>query len=158
MGIETGWIQNFVRRLSDEDACQSGTHSEKASVVEPFRENCEAFESLDFGERRATGLWGRTWVSSDADREPLQGVQVAARNLATGERHHVMSGADGAFDIAGLPAGAYEVWTCLDGFDEIRFRLVVDPQSTAAVIDLYFGPSEAPGRRDVVIEQPDPKR
>lgn len=127
-----------------------------AAAVETFREHCEAFESLDFGTRRAARLRGHAWVSYDADREPLQGVQVAARSLATGGLQHVMSGPDGSFDVAGLPAGDYDVWTCLDGFDELRFRLTVDPQSATVAIDLFIGPSEAPGRRDVIEKEAGP--
>jgi len=121
-----------------------------------YREHCEAFESMDFGAKRAAALRGHTWVSSGDEREPLRGVQVAARHLATGKLHYVTTGADGAFDIPALSAGEYEVWSCLDGFDELRFRLVVDPKSTAKGLDLYVGPSEASGRRDVVPEEKSP--
>jgi len=120
---------------------------------EKFRDHCEAFESLDFGTKRAAALRGHTWVSNGAEREPLRGVQVAARHLATGELRYATTAADGAFDIPALSPGEYEVWSCLEGFDELRFRLVVDPKSTAAGLDLYVGPSEASGRRDVVPEE-----
>lgn len=120
---------------------------------EAFRDHCEAFESLDFGTKHATALRGHTWVSNGAEREPLRGVQVAARHFATGELHYVTTAADGAFDIPALSAGEYEVWSCLDGFDELRFRLVVNTKSTFEGLDLYVGPSEASGRRDVVPEE-----
>jgi len=122
-----------------------------ASDFGEFREHCEAFESMDFGTKRAGALRGHTWVSNGAAREPLRGVQVAARHVATRELRYATTGADGAFEIPTLSPGEYEVWSCLDGFDELRFHLVVDPQSTAGAFDLYVGPSEAPGRRDVVV-------
>lgn len=127
-----------------------GSPARAAAALGEFREHCEAFESLYFGTKHATALQGHAWVADDAGRDPLAGVQVAARHIGTGKLHYVTTGADGAFEIAALAAGEYDVWTCLDGYDELRFHLVVDPQSVAPAIDLYLGPSEASGRRDVV--------
>lgn len=137
----------------------SSSQSEaEASAEASFREHCEAFESMDFGTKTAAVLRGRIWLSAGAERQPLAGVQIAAREPGTGEFRHVLTSDDGRFQVDSLVAGEYDVWTCLDGFDEVRFRLVLDPASTARWVDVYLGPSEALGRRDVVVGFDSPSR
>jgi hypothetical protein len=89
-------------------------------------------------------------VSVQNEVDPLEGVQIAARNLLSDKLWHTVSDESGSFAIDSLPPGKYEVWTCLDGFDEIRFRFDLDSDSPTSHLDLYLGPSEASGRRDVV--------
>lgn len=117
----------------------------------PFRESCEYFESLDFGRISATALRGHAWQGLAGEQShPLAGVQIAARELRTGRIWHSHTQQDGSFEIPRLPPGEYEVWTCLDGFDESRFLLDVDPSSYVEGVDLFLAPSEAPGLRDVL--------
>ena len=113
--------------------------------------DCSPFESLDLGEIEAAALRGRTLAGTDDGAEPLPAVQVAARAEGSGEIEFVITGGDGSFAIQSLRPGAYDVWTCLEGFDELRFRLTIAPGSTGESLDLYVGPSEAPGRREVVV-------
>lgn len=120
--------------------------------AEAYQEKCEFFESLDFGTRTARTLSGRVWVGPREEVEPLKGVQVAARSVATGALVYALSAADGRYELEVAPGDEYDVWTCMDGFDELRFRLVVDSSSRAGGVDLYVGLSEAPGWRDVVLK------
>jgi len=84
------------------------------------------------------------------EREPIADVQVTARSLSTGVIDYVVTRADGRFHVDSLAEGEYSVWTCLDGFDQARFRLRLDPGSKVKALDVFLAPSEAMGRRDVV--------
>jgi hypothetical protein len=127
---------------------------DKSGIVtvtgEAYRDHCLSFESLDFGHKTAASLGGRSWLRLGDESNALAGVQVAAREISTGRIRYTVSGSDGEFRIDGLPEGEYDVWTCLDGFDELRFTLVVDLESSVTLFDLYLAPSESPGLRDVV--------
>lgn len=119
--------------------------------VEPFRERCEYFEALEFGRFTVANLQGYAWQGMTGEPpSPVAGIQVVAHERRTGKLWYTLTGSDGAFAIPLLPPGDYEVWTCLDGFDELRFHVDLDPGSIASGVDLFVGPSEAPGRRDVV--------
>jgi hypothetical protein len=135
----------------DRGSQRLGVSASKGDNTADFREQCEMFESLDFGQKTAASLGGRTWVSTHGGTEPLPGVQVAAREFSSGKVAYAIASAEGEFALPTLESGEYEVWTCLDGFDELRFRLTLDPNSSAPGVDLYLGASEAPGRRDVVL-------
>lgn len=137
-----------------ESADLAGSPASKPSIgtseANAFKELCDHHESLDFGHRTISVLRGHVWVSTDEERIPLQGVQVAARNVSSRRLHYVSTAVDGGFSLSELPSAEYDVWTCMDGFDELRFRAALDPSSSALGLDLYLGPSEAPGRRDVI--------
>jgi hypothetical protein len=64
--------------------------------------------------------------------------------------YYVLTSTEGDFDFGDLLPGEYLVWTCLDGFDEIRFELSLEHEAPHSRVDLYLGPSEALGKRDVV--------
>jgi hypothetical protein len=129
---------------------QPRTRKQDVDATTSFRERCIYFESMNFGEMRSSNLRGKTLFSDQGATEPLERVQVAARGIQSGLVWYVFSEKDGGFAIDTLPADEYEVWTCLDGFDELRFRLIVDPSSHVDQFELYLGPSEAAGRREVI--------
>ena len=131
---------------------------EEASSAVTFREHCEAFESLDFGTKTATGLHGHVWLGADIEPKPLEGVQIAAREVTSEALHYVVTKSDGQFQVDSLSSGEYDVWTCLDGFDQARFRLIVDPNSSLERVNIYLSPSEAAGRRAVVLEEEIPPK
>jgi hypothetical protein len=137
----------------DRGSQRLGVSTSKAVNTVEFREQCKMFESLDFGQKSAATLGGRTWVSTNGGTESLPGVQIAARELSSGKVAYAIASVEGRYALPTLRSGEYEVWTCFDGFDELRFRLTLDPTSSAPGIDLYLGASEAPGRRDVVLAQ-----
>lgn len=120
--------------------------------VSGYREECVSFEDLDFGAKSARSLSGHVWVGTKDDSRPCGDVQVAARSTATGTLVYIHSAADGTYELKLNPGEEYDVWTCLDGFDELRFRFTIDSSSNAEGVDLYVGPSEAPGWRDVVLK------
>lgn len=128
------------------------------SAPESFRQHCMHFLSQDFGPQVAGGLRGRVLSSTEGDPWPLPGAQIAAQRLDDGRLSYTLSGTDGSFCVDSLPPGEYEVWTCLDGFDEVRFRLRVDQKSSTRGFDLYLAPSETGGRHDVVPLEADPDR
>ena len=122
----------------------------QVSPASAYRENCVYFESRDVGVFNATRLRGFTLNRFDGESTPLPGVQVAARSIATREVRFAFSSESGAFDVPSLPAGEYDIWTCLDGFDELRFRLVITPTSRFHGLQVFVGLSEGPGERNVV--------
>lgn len=138
----------FIGRILGD---QPSSTSTSAGVA--FREKCEMVESLEFGQKTARTLAGHVWVSAPRGVEPLKGLQIAARAVTSGKVAYEVTSAEGQFALLALPPGEYDVWTCLDGFDELRFRLILDPNSKATGIDLYVSPSEAPGRQDVVLRE-----
>jgi hypothetical protein len=118
---------------------------------EPFYKDCRSSNALRFEERAAKGLQGMAIVSTTSGQpDLLEGLQVAAREISTGKTIYALTDTHGTFELGYLPAGEFEVWTCLDGFDELRFRLVVDPGSPVDRFQLYLATSGVPGRRDVV--------
>jgi endonuclease YncB( thermonuclease family) len=123
-----------------------------------FRETCEHAVSYDFGKRSASRLRGRAILEDGKESSPIEGIQIAVRELGGSGVRHVLSDARGEFDLGGLEAGKYSVWTCLDGFDEIRFELEIGPESRFEWADLYVGLSESGGRRDVVMRESDTDR
>ncbi len=108
------------------------------------------FESRDVGVFSATGLRGLTLNRFDGESTPLPGVQVAARSIATQEVRFAFSSESGAFEVPSLAAGEYDVWTCLDGFDELRFRLTITATSPIHDLQLLVGLSEGGGERNVI--------
>jgi hypothetical protein len=73
-------------------------------------------------------------VTQNLAGEPLAEVQVAICNINENTPHMTLSGKDGAFLIAGLPAGKYQITAQTDGY-ETELPLIVevtdDPQRTA---------------------------
>lgn len=120
------------------------------AVREPFRDQCLFFESLDFGHRTTARLFGKTWLRNGQELKALVGVQLAAREVSTGLISYALTGPDGEFTVAPLRRGEYEVWTCIDGYDEIRFMLSINPESSVTGLDIYLAPSELSGHQAVV--------
>lgn len=90
-----------------------------------FRNDCSAFESIHCGAITTANLRDRVLLQVGDETEPIPGAQVAA-NVTSGAVYHSFSDEFGVFDLPELERGAYEVWTCQDGFDESRFTLVID--------------------------------
>jgi hypothetical protein len=89
-------------------------------------------------------------MSEGQGSKPIAEVQIAARPAAGGATKFVFSDDAGAFDLDSLPPGEYDVWTCLDGYDEARFRLLISDSAPARAVDIFLRPSEAIARFEVV--------
>jgi hypothetical protein len=127
--------------------------------VEPkFRAECSHFESLDFGRFSAKRLQGHVSAATRGGFVPMPGVQVAARQSMSGSITFAVSDQQGGFDLGALSPGDYQVWTCLDGYDELRFLVTIDVDSSILGFDMLVGPSEARSPRGVVplTEAPGP--
>ena len=124
--------------------------ADKEAPDESFRTDCLFFEAIEFGTITVARFQGTTWFG-ERDIVLLPDVQIAARSVVTGKDRFQVTGSDGKYRFIDLPPGEYDVWTCLDGFDELRFRLVLDPNAEGSGVDLYVPLSEGSGRFDVVI-------
>jgi len=122
---------------------------EHGDTMKVEHHQCESFEILDFGSVTARQLGGGAWVGSSPP-QPLRGVRVVAKRVATGEESLSLTSSDGSFDVGPLDAGQYEVSVCIEGFDELVFQLTIESTSEVTGLQLFLGPSEAAGRRDVV--------
>lgn len=144
---------SLVACSSSGDRAMSTGEPVTSASVNAYSGECDSFEALDFGRITASALSGHAW-SGSTPAEPLQGVRITLTKPQTSEvLHQAVTSADGRFDFRPLPAGDYAVSACLDGFDENRFLLVIDPGSNIGRFDLFLGPSEAGGRRDVVTSE-----
>lgn len=73
----------------------------------------------------------------------VPGTQITARDTATGELRAATSGVDGAYVIAELPAGEYELAAAAAGFNPATETVVVSVGAdTTADLTLAVGPSE----------------
>jgi tetratricopeptide (TPR) repeat protein len=52
----------------------------------------------------------------DTEKNPLPGVEIRLRDVATSRDYHVKSGKDGKYELAGLPHGLYEVTFSKEGY------------------------------------------
>ena len=128
----------------------SCTEVPRGSVGMKFRSHCQQFEVVAFDKKySARAVAGRTLVETDDGSEPLSGVQVAVKNLATKRVQFTVSGPDGRFSLPRLRPGLYETWTCFDGFDELEFKIRLAPDGPPGELLLLLGPSESGGIRDV---------
>ncbi len=133
-----------IASCSAQQGLAPGTESRPAvGQLPPFRDECACLESLVFNDRAASSLNGHTLVETDRGFVPLDGVQVAARSLSSGDLRYTLTRPDGSFKITPLPDGHYDVWTCLDGFDEVRFRLAIDRDSEFVGIEFHLRASES---------------
>lgn len=128
--------------------------NERGSYAATDSGDCQSFEVLDFGAFEARALRGNAWSGSEP-AQPLSGVLVVARATETGEIHSAVTSSDGSFDLQGIDGGEYAVSACLDGFDELQFRVTIEEEKSVEHFELFLGASEALGRRDVVpVEVP----
>ena len=82
-------------------------------------------------------------VVLDQSGSVVPGTQVTARNTATGELRRASSGADGAYVIAELPAGQYELAATAAGFSPASEIVVVSVGAdTTADLTLAVGPTQ----------------
>lgn len=83
-------------------------------------------------------------VVQDASGGVLPGAQISARHVDTGVTRQTITGADGRFTFAGLPAGEYEVRSSLSGFRPLvraGIRLTVGENASLTLV-LDVGASE----------------
>lgn len=139
------------------DPLGSTANVDALEKVSTFVDDCESFETIEFGQIEAVSLAGHVLVGAGPP-VPLRGVQVAAKRHDRGQVSFTVTSETGFFEIEGLAAGKYEVWTCAEGYDRIQFDLLLESNSATRGIDIYTGPSEAGGRREVVplTTQPGP--
>jgi tetratricopeptide (TPR) repeat protein len=73
----------------------------------------------------------------DTEKNPLAGVEIRLRDVATSRDYRVKTGKDGTYKLAGLPHGVYEVTFAKDGYagktDQWKFET---PQETMQKVDL----------------------
>jgi len=73
----------------------------------------------------------------DVQKQPISGVDVRLRDVATSRRYNMKTDKDGAFRFAGLPHGVYEATFIREGYgakkDEWKFEA---PQDTMQKVDV----------------------
>ena len=73
----------------------------------------------------------------DSAKKPIPEVEIRLRDVATSRSYHVRTGKDGAFKLAGLPHGVYEVAFAREGYapkqDEWKFEA---PQETMQKVEV----------------------
>jgi carboxypeptidase family protein len=73
----------------------------------------------------------------------LPGAEVVARNLETGISRSAVSTADGAFTLAGLPPGKYEVRVALPGFTtSVQNLELAVAQQAGLIVTLKVGATQ----------------
>src|ERR1700693_553434 len=68
-------------------------------------------------------------VVHDPDHRPMKGATVVAKSSTSDYSQTAVTGADGAFEIVSLPAGAYRVTVTHDGFAAATPEIVVASSS-----------------------------
>jgi len=68
-------------------------------------------------------------VVHDPDHRPVKGATIAAKSSTSDYSQTVVTGADGAFEIASIPPGAYRVTVTHDGFAPATQEIVVGSSS-----------------------------
>jgi hypothetical protein len=126
----------------------------RSSIAASQRKECKSFGIADLGEFWTARFSGRVLLDDSpfatSAGVPLPGVEISATNQKSGKTVFVVAAADGSYDLD-LKPGLYEVRTCQEGFDELRFELTVDPSAEGNRVDLFVGISEGGGRRDVEV-------
>jgi beta-lactamase regulating signal transducer with metallopeptidase domain len=92
-----------------------------------------------FAQNRFSTISGSIVDPSDA---VLPGVTVVAIDTTRGVRHEVLTTRTGAYEIIGLPEGAYVLEAELPGFQTYRQKLTLDGQDVARDITLRVGTLE----------------
>src|SRR5579862_7738154 len=68
-------------------------------------------------------------IVHDPDHRPVTGASVSAKSSTSDYSQTTVTGADGAFEIASLPVGAYRVTVTHDGFAAATQAIVVGSSS-----------------------------
>src|SRR5579872_6076385 len=68
-------------------------------------------------------------IVHDPDHRPVKGATVVAKSSTSDYSQTVVTGADGAFEVASIPAGAYRVTVTHDGFAPATQEIVVGSTS-----------------------------
>ena len=76
------------------------------------------------------GLWGVVFgsvrgVVHDPDQHPLSGAEVLLKSASSDYSLKLTTRADGTFEAAAVPAGAYQVTVTLEGFAPANQAIVV---------------------------------
>lgn len=116
--------------------------------------------------RRILGAWGLVFiffasalaqvntatlngVVFDPQKAAVAGAKITAKNTATGEERSVISGSDGAYAIAALLAGAYDVTVETAGFSRTVQKGVTLTVGTASTLN--FDLTLAATKQEVVV-------
>lgn len=76
----------------------------------------------------------------DADGHPLPGVVIKMINMASGEETGATTDADGAYNVAGLPAGQYRFIASIGGYADYAVSVSLDDgESASEDLTLYPG-------------------
>src|SRR5262245_26309625 len=78
---------------------------------------CAAGSSVAFAQ--GSFFTSLTGTVVDSSGGVIPGADVRIKNNATGEEFSAVTGADGGFNIASLPAGSYSVTVSLMGFKTV---------------------------------------
>ncbi|MGN6182813.1 MAG: carboxypeptidase-like regulatory domain-containing protein [Thermoanaerobaculia bacterium] len=77
-------------------------------------------------------------VLATMDGQPLEGAKVIVRGLGTAaEVGRAVTNERGEFELAGVPAGWYQMETCLDGFNAMVMKIRVTPVAANRPIRVY---------------------
>ena len=82
-------------------------------------------------------------IVHDPDHRPIQGAQVVLKSAASEYSQTLRTDADGSFDAASVPAGAYLVTITHDGFAPAAQEVVVGSTSSPVLhFQLVIGPTQ----------------
>jgi Flp pilus assembly protein TadD len=96
-----------------------------------------------FGQYREYNISGKV---VDTQKKPLEGVEIALRDIATSRSYILKTKKDGSFRFAGLPHGVYKVVFKKEGFavkeDEWRFETPHDTMQKVEIPDVVLAAQE----------------
>ena len=75
---------------------------------------CFALLTSAYSQAPTGGIAGRVL---DRDGHPIASAPVQAKNAQSGSVYHAKTSADGSFTLSQLPAGGYEVFIAISGFE-----------------------------------------
>ena len=82
----------------------------------------------------------------DTGRQPIPGVEIELRDVATSRSFHMTTGKDGAFKFAGLPHGIYEATLTKEGYPptkvEWKFEAPQDTMQRVEIPDIVLASQE----------------
>ena len=90
---------------------------------------------LLLGITLAEGVASLEGVVMDTKGTAVPGVEVIARNTATGITHRTKTDKKGRYAFGSLPAGIYDVWVAMPGFQSVKQTGVNIRSGKTAVID-----------------------
>ncbi len=92
----------------------------------------------------------------DTEKNPLQGVEIGLRDVATSRSYYVKTNKKGEFKFAGLPHGVYKVVVKKEGYatkeDEWRFETPQDTMQKTEIPDIVLV-SQAQVQQQAVLKE-----